>query len=290
MAFQFTYTLGINGDDVGFRESWWCNGDTEDIDAIFARFGPVRTARQQLLSKLYGIVEERVQLKYDNAGLPITHVGQSKEIFLPGAATKEGAEPGLSLLCEATTSDKRYHKKSYLGGVWEEIFPGEGTYDPNPAGSTWQTRFNSFVAALIAAKAGWRHQVPTLPKGVITTYVFSPVTGNTTYTLDPANPWTGVLNKPVRVSVDFPTQRSSLDGVQLVVFTSPTSATTTKPRPARPFSLQGVMTFYTYTILTLDTLNTFQQPGTFIGQRPVERKRGRPLFTKPGRLPVRIRW
>lgn len=290
MPFKMTYSMGINGDDIGFRETWWCNADTDDILSIFARFGPVRVARQQLLGMNYAIVEERVVLKETDTGVPVTHVGLSNEVYLPGAATKKAVESGVSLLCEATTSDRKYHKKSYLGGPWHEIFPGDNVYDPNPAGSSWQTRFNSFVAALIQAKAGWRHQVPTDPKAIITGYTFSAVTGNTTYTLDATTPWEGVLNKPVRVAVDFPTGHSALDGVQLVVFTSPTSATTAKPRPARPFSLQGVMTFYTYTVLDIGTLNVLQQPGTFVGQRPVERKRGRPIFSKPGRLPARIRW
>jgi hypothetical protein len=99
-----------------------------------------------------------------------------------------------------------------------------------------------------------------------------------------------VLGRPYRVDVEFPLSRSPLDGTQIVIPTSNTSAITAKPRPASPFVVQGVMKVRGGQFVSLSQTNNQGNPGTVIAQNPMIHKIGRPLYTSRGRSAPIARW
>lgn len=284
----FKHTLIGEGLGHGYSESLYFELAGDNLDAAIALVAGVKDKRRPLLGKEHYLKGERVAMIYNDAGEKVTNIAQPFKFYLPGNQSQRSAESNISLQILFTNASKSKKKLGFMFGPYNALFPfGDAFVDD---GSTaFASNFQSWRSLLITLGMGWMSS-PTTQKRKITGYVFDPVTGLTTYTLEaPGLNWPNT-DKPVAVSVEFPLSRSPLDGRQLITHTNATTATTAKPRPAQPFTTPGVMTIHTPQLIKLNTPAGNTLTGNIIPQNPVSRKRGRPLLVSRGRAPVISRW
>jgi hypothetical protein len=282
----YEHSLIFEGLGHGWQEAYNFEADTENLSVAYGRVIGLKDKRKYLLGADYYIKGERLSLLKNNAGVKVTRRTLVKKAYTPPPTlTNASEDSGTSLQVLFTNTTTGQKKLTFLGGVWRSIFPGGDSYAP--AGS-WQTYFNAWAEFMKAQGLGWLGQVPDLQAN-ITGYTFSATTGKTTYTADAALGW--VIGKPIRISVEFPLQRSPLDGVQVVIPLTETTAITAKARPASPYAgVPGTLKTYQLQFVTIGTPPGGQVPGTIEPQNPVGRKRGRPLLVSRGRQPNQVRW
>jgi hypothetical protein len=284
----YRWTIAVDGNDHGFSESLYFQRSSEDIDAAVAITTPIIPKRAALLGAECNIKASRVQLVLNNAGLKTLRRGDLQKGYWPGTLSQPACESTIRLQVLMENSTKTNRKLTFMGGVWRSIFPAADSFDGNQGG--FLSLFNSWKSSIIAAGMGWMAVPNDPPKSNIVGYVFDPDTGHTTYTLANGGIAFPELNVPYRVNVEFPLQRSPLDGVQLVIPLTATTCITAKPRPASPFVVVGKMTLLGSQFINLATTNNAGNPGTVSPQNPMGHKAGRPLYTSRGRLPLTVRW
>lgn len=284
----FSHTLIFEGPGHGWQETMYFFRSTHDVDGALQWVSPlIADKRKELLGAQYYIKGQRVTMVYNNASERVRRVSTRQKFFKAPTVNNPGEDTGTSLQVLMTTANKDSSKLTFLGGPWAAIFPFANAYDPNANG--WATVFNQWGAALIAKQMGWLKGA-TSQSAEITGYEFNPENGHTTYTLAaPGIDW-GLMPGPTRVYVEFPLSKSPLDGPQIVIPMSNVQAITAEPRPAGPFVVKGLMRLKTYELARLDTTNNQGATGTVIGENPVSRKRGRPLWVNRGRRQVPNRW
>lgn len=286
MPFTFKHTLIMEGLGHGASESWYFQMPTASLDLAFTQVADIKNKRAKLLGKEAYLKGERIALVVDDAGVKVTNKVRTGKFYLAGNQAQPAEESNVSLQCLAMDAEQDNRKLVFLFAPWRSIFPGGDSYDPS--GTTWLTFFNQWAAAVKNAGMGWMG-VTTLEEKKITNYVFDPLTGRTTYTLEaPGLTWPSTID-PQKVSVSFPVIKSPLDGVQMVIANSATSCTTTQPAPAFPFMLAGKMRRLGLGFVGLNVPAGPVLQGSIEAQNPVSRKRGRPLLVSRGRAQVRPR-
>ncbi len=282
----FKHTLIFEGNGHGWSESLYFFNASPSLDIAGAVVAGYADKRAPLLGKECQIKGERLALIIDAGGQKVTRRTQVTKYFKPGTQTEASEDSGTSLQVLMANANRDQKKILFMGGVWRGVFPNGDSY--NPAYGNWASLFQQWSAFVLAQRLGWMARTVS-GEAVITNYAFDPLTGLTDFTLG-----NGIvapsLVKPVRVSVEFPLSRSALDGSQLVLFSSNISCITAKPRPAKPFTVPGAMRVYTYDLVAPGTPNGQGGIGTIVGQNPVSRKRGRPLFVSRGRAPTKVVW
>ena len=283
----FKHTLIFEGNGHGWTETLYFFANTNDLNVAGANVAGLADKRAPLLGKEAQIKGERLALILNNVGAHVTRKTTVTKYFKPGNQNEPTEDSGTSLQVQFVTGDQGSKKLMFMGGVWRNIFPNGDSF--NPAYGTWASAFNQWADFVKTQKLGWLGRVVD-QQADITGYTFDPETGLTSYVLGGAGITPPNFTDPVRVGVEFPTTRSALDGIQLVVFDDATHCKTAKFKPSRPFLIKGKMKTYTYGLLHAGSGGTGQPTGTITGQNPVDRKRGRPLFVSRGRLANRVVW
>lgn len=286
-GFLYRHTLIFAGPDHGATESLYFERPTDDLDEAANYVNGVKDKRAPLLGKEWQCKAERIALVRSDTGTKIVRRSLVKKFYKPGNQSQPSAPTGVSLQVQMADSFKRFKKLMFMCGPYRSIFPNADALDIN-AGS-FLSNFNSWKSLIISLGMGWLGKTTAGQILSITNYVVDPVTGFTTYTLGAAATWPDG-NKPFPVFVEFPLSRSALDGPQLVTKINATSCVTAQPRPAKPFTVQGLLRIVPTNFINLATTNTTGSPGTVEPQNPMERKRGRPLLAARGRRAVQIRF
>jgi hypothetical protein len=282
----FRLTNIFSGPDHGASESWYfTNPSVSPLTALAAvvSLGPKRAA---LLGKEWGLKAVRCELVTLANGTPVTRQSYLDKTRYASNQSQPAAPSNISLQCICTDSSGQYDKLVFLCGPYLSIFPGGDVYNPQSAGD-WNTRFMTWRSGMIAAGMGWRARTPG-QKVFIDSYTVDPVTLRTTFILSAAVTWP-VLKNGVPVQVEFPNQRTDLDGRYLVTPTSTNSCTTVLARPASPGRIGGTLTISGSTLVQLNTPSTVSATGAINAENPVSRKRGRPLLVSRGRQPAIVR-
>lgn len=283
---RWQYTMIFEGFGKGASEMFTIETADDSFQVAFAQVSGVREARAALLAKGWYIKGDKITMKLNTALVKQKNRAFPRDTFLPGNQAQVSISLDTALKAVWATADFGHRKLTYMCGGWEATNPEQNAFVPT---DTWTTKFNSYVAKLKLAKAGWMSNLS--PEAtVITGYTFDAIKGKTTYTLaDPifAGPFP---MKPVKVAVDFPLYRSALDGVQLVTPLTATTARTTKPRPAMPFQEEGKMRLFVYSFINLATSAADNPSGSVTITKVTRRQRGRPLLESPGRAAVRVLW
>lgn len=283
---RWAYTVIMEGFGHGFSETMYLETGDDTIATAYAQIGDVKLARSKLLADGYHVKGDRLSMKLNTALQKVTNISQVREVFMPGTAAQVSISTGAAFKVLMVNAAATKKKLTFLGGGWEACNPVQNTFIPAGA---WTTFFNSWVSKLIAAKMGWLSNSSPDPTPIIG-YTFSPDTGHTTYTLSAALFAAPFPGKPVKVSVDFPGIKSPLDGPQVVIPLTATTAITAKPRPANVFVLPGRMRLYVPSFVGLATPAGDVPTGSVNVLKITGRKRGRPLLVSPGRAPVRDLW
>lgn len=282
MPFVFKHTLIMEGNGHGFSETYYFTNGTADLGAAFTKVANTKYKRAKLLGSDHYIKGERIALVLTDTGTKVTRRTRVGKFYLPGTASQPSCESNISLQVLFMNAGQDQKKLTFLGGVWNGLFADGDAYAP--VGS-WTTFFNQWVAQMLLVDYGWMGTVRSAP-AEIDGYIFDPVTGRTTYTLKaPGITWASTI-KPTKVSVDFPGQKSPLDGVQNVFGIDTTHAVTVNPAPAFPFVNKGQMSVLTSGLVQLSTGSVGGTTGSIEAQDPVSRKRGRPLLVSRGRAAV----
>lgn len=286
-GFLFKHTIIFSGADKGWTESLYFEQQTNDLQAAMNFVSDVKNKRRLLLGKQFSMKGERVALVRTDTGAKVTRQALPNRFFLAGNQQQDGEDTSTSLLVKWVNSVGSRNKVMFMGGPFAAIFPFPDALDRNAGNFT--THFNAWAGLMRALGMGWMHRVRT-QTGIILNHVSDPLTGITTYTLEaPGIVW-GAGAPPTPVSVEFPSGRSALDGMQIVVPVDATHATTAKPRPSSAFKVRGQMKTFDLEFVNIGTLNGQGNPGTITADAPVGRKRGRPLLVSRGRRPVQVRF
>lgn len=287
MPTRWKYTLIFEGRGHGWTETFYFENGSDDFNAARTQVTNIPDKRAPLLGKECFIKGDRLARVINAAGVKEKRRVDVKRMFLVGNQSQSADQTNMSLLTRWTTGDLAFNRLVFMGGVYDACLPAPDVF--TPAGN-WTTNFNAWVAACQQANLGWLTSGRTVP-ATIDGYTFDPDTGHTTYSLlAPGLVWPNGLGKPNKVGVEFPLSKSPLDGTQIVVPLSATSAVTAKPRPAKPFTIQGLMVLFEPTFKTVGTAGGGQALGTIKEQVGASRKRGRPLLESRGRQPVRPLW
>lgn len=282
----FKLTWAFSGPDHGASESWYFERPTQSVQDAFSFIDDLKDKRKKLLGNAWSMKAQRVAYLRSNVGAKITNATKLSKFSLTSGLDRPAASTNLSLQILSASADQTQKKISYLVGPWESTNPFADSLDLNTGG--FSSYFNAYAASLIAHGCGWLANATT-QSAVISGYTFDAASGHTTYTLTaPGMTWT--IGEPIRVSVEFPLSKSPLDGVQLVIPLTATTAVTAKPRPAGPFTVAGQMRIKDGTFVNLATLNTQGNTGTVEVTNPVSRKRGAPLYVSRGRQSPRNPW
>lgn len=283
----FKWTLIFDGRGYGWSETYFFEEATEDFPTAFTRVANIPGKRAKLLGAECSVKAQRLSLVRNNAGGTVSRRAKVKRNFIAGTLAHSSDQQNMSLLVRFTNGAGDRTKLLFLGGVWDEVLPAPNVF--NPAVGSWMTFWNSWVAEMVAARVGWMSSQVT-DEADIVGYVFSAVTGLTTYTLDDAGLAWPLGDLTVKVGVEFPLSRSPLDGIQIVVPDGPTVAVTAKPRPAKPFTNKGRMKLFQEVFVSVGSVPPANTAGTIEAQVGVSRKRGRPLLAPRGRSAVQPRW
>jgi hypothetical protein len=287
MPARWKYTLIFEGRGHGWSETFYVENDTDDFPTVYAALANIAPKRAPLLGAECRIKGDRLAEVISTTGVVQKRVSQVRRLNLAGTQAHSADQTNTSLLATWITGDQKSKRLAFMGGVWDDVLPAPDVFSPSGA---WTTFWNQWVAACQTAKLGWLTSGRTTP-ATITGYTFDATTGLTTYVLKaPGLVWPNGDDRPNKVAVEFPLARSPLDGVQIVVPADATHATTAKPRPAQPFTISGIMVLFAPTFKTIGVGSGQQLPGTITAQIGVSRKRGLPLLSSRGRLPVKVRW
>lgn len=286
-GFLYRHTLVFDGPGHGWSESMYFERPTRDLDAAFAFVDDVKNKRAKLLGREFSVKGERITLAKLDTGAKVTREGFARRRFVQGVQAQLGEDTGTSLLVKWISSDGTRQKLMFMGGPYAALFPFANAIDRN-AGQ-WETNFGSWRSLMRQLHMGWLHRKKN-EQATISGYTFSNVTGHVTYTLDGDGIIDTPLGQPIPVNVEFPLSRSPLDGPQLVVFQDPNTCVTAGPRPAKPFTIAGQMKTFVTEFVDIGVLNAQGNPGNIFEERPVGRKRGRPLLESPGRVRRANRW
>ncbi len=287
----YRHTLILEGPGHGASESLYYDiPSPSSVSLAFTTLSDVKNKRALLLGKEWQVKGERIQQVIDDAGVKQRGVGSMNKFFLPGVQAQPAAETNISLQVLFADATQAHKKLMFMAGCPRSLFPNADALDLNQSTlpGQWLSSFNGWRNLIRSLGAGW-YSAPMAQNAPIVGYDVDPVTGITTYTLGASITWPN-NNKPVKVSVEFPTVRSPLDGVQLVIHTSDTVCYTAKPRPAAAFTVQGILNLKGASLIKLSTANQQGQMGSVTPMNPMSRKRGRPLLVSRGRLPVVVRW
>ncbi len=285
MPYLFSHTLVFEGSGHGFSETMWFEMPTSSLALAYANIADIKVKRAALLGAQHYVKGERVALRRTDGGVKVTRRTKVHKGYYPGNGAQASEDSNTSLQVLMTTGDEAHKKLTFMGGPYAAIFPQADSFAPAGA---FTTNFNAWVALLKSQKMGWLASVVAEEKPV-TGYVFDPDTGHTTYSFGGGGFTWDVLHKPKKISIEFPLSRSPLDGVQIVVPDSATVAVTAKPRPAKPYTIDGIARRYDYIFVGLGPVGD-GSAGSVVPQNPVSRKRGRPLLVSVGRSPNQARW
>lgn len=287
MPARWKYTMIFEGRGHGWSETYYFENGSDDINAAYQNVAIIPGKRAPLLGAECRIKGDRIAEVITVAGERIKRKTQVRRLNFNGTLAHSADQTNTSLLAQWVTGDGAFKRLAFMGGPWDDIFPAPDVFMPN---GNWTTFWNSWVAACQAANLGWLTSGRTVP-ATIDDYNFDPVTGHTTYVLlAPGLVWPNGVGKPNKVAVEFPLSKSPLDGTQIVVPLTATTAVTAKPRPAQPFTIQGLMVLFQPQFKTIGAGGVAQALGTIKEQVGVSRKRGRPLLVSRGRQPVRPLW
>jgi hypothetical protein len=278
--FKLTYYMRESGFTWG--ESWYFQQASDSLAGAAFTVRNVPLKRAALCGEGCDVVAQRVALITNNAGIHQTRKVKPTDKFYPGTAGKPTVPVRTSLLVRFTTEDEGHSKNMYLGGAWKEVNDHDDVYlVPNT--STWTTAFQGWVQALIDAGCGWLVR-ESLPKQTITGYDIDPDTMLCTYTLKLPGVGADLIDKQLRVVVDFPQGHSALDGEQIVDVISSTTLTTAQPRPAVPFVKNGTLRVLgTPTFASLAKSGVQTVGGTAEARRFTGRDRGNSALGSRGR-------
>lgn len=284
----FKHTIAINGLDYGASETMYFQRQDDDILAADAATFNVVQKRAMMLGRQHFIKASRIQLIRTQNGLTRKRTGYLRKLAIPGSSSFDSCAPNLRLQAMMKDASAQRTKLTFLSGCWDAIFPQGNLYFGQAGG--FQSYFNAWAGALIALGYGWLADTGEDEASLITGYSFDPASGHTVYALAPGGIQWPEIGRPYRVDVEFPLSRSPLDGTQIVIPTSPTSAITAKPRPAGPFVVQGTMKLRGSSFVSLATTNNQGNPGSVLAQNAMTHKSGRPLYTSRGRSAPIARW
>jgi len=287
----YRHTLIFDGLGHGSSESLYYELPAPStVASAFTALADIKNKRALLLGKEWQIKGERVEQVVDDAGVARKGIGAVQKFFLPGVQAQPSCESNISLQLQFSDATSFHKKLMFMVGCPRSLFPNGDALDLSQATlpGQWMSSFNSWKSLIRGLGAGW-YSHPTTQTSDIIGYSVDPDTGITTYTLGQALTWPN-NNKPVLVSVEFPTQRNPLDGVQLVIHTGALTCYTAHPRPARAFTVQGSMRLKGANLITIGAGPSQGPSGNIVPQNPVSRKRGRPLLVSRGRVPVTVRW
>jgi len=284
----YAQTLIIEGLGHGYSETYYFRFESNNTNLAAAFVAEHRTKRAALLGKQHIIKGERVAKKYSDTMLPIKRQTVIKKYFIQGNQSQNSEESNISLQVLWTAANGLHKKLLFMSGPYRSIFPEGDSFDPGQGGN-FTTNFNAWRAYVTLKGMGWIASIPSAPTQ-ISGYTFNPANGRTTYTV--SNDLFGPVfdGEPVKIRVEFPTIRSALDGVQLVIPLTATTAITAKPRPSQPFTVPGKMVVFSKEFVSIAEPAGEAQSGTIEPQNPMSRKRGRPLLVSRGRLANQVRW
>ena len=286
MPFTYSLTIAINGADHGASETMYFQQNTKDLNTAMAIANLVLPKRAALLGSAHFIKAARVQLVYGQSMEKIRRQGLLQKTVFPGRPDQPSSETGVRLQVAMEPPTREGTKLSFLSGPWRSIFPNADLYDGTAGG--FQSYFNAWASVLIANNFGWIAKADNPASSIISDYDFDPQTGHTKFTLAPGGINFPELYVPYKVNIEFPLQRSPLDGVQLVIPQSQTEVITAKPRPASPYIVNGKMTIASAQFVGLGAAGAVT--GLVNAQNPVGRKIGRPLYISRGRSAAVVRW
>ena len=289
MATMFRLTMFMEEPRQGWSESWYFERENTNVQDHWREMRTVVTARSKLLGQdatCYHHRISKVLLPQNKSPVPRLTFGND---FDADPGTSSPLVPTeISLMARCTTADQLHSKIVYLGGCAKAALGKQNRFTPTAA---WMDLFSAWSTAIRNARLGWLSQDIDQDLTVVS-YVFDPVTGRTTMTLN--NPLTfAVGQKTKRVTVNMPPGHEALDGVYLVgpVTGQPNQVKTAKPRPSQEGAgLEGSLKSYGYSFHFVEPSDNNAAAATVAGVRFVKRARGKVSYASVGRRPAVVRW
>lgn len=281
----FILSLSDHGGAEGYyveRVGTTLLGLSDELDALCRK-------RAALLGRFLALKALRITQLTDDLGAPVTIRGRSFRKNYGGSNTEPACETNVSLQARMTTADGLHSKIAMMAGMWNGIFDDRDTVDL--AYKKWIDFWNSFVAEAQARRIGWLSQ-SVAEKALINGYVVDPDTYRVTYTLAAPGLTFAVPTDPQRVSVEFSSGKSPLDGIQIVYPVTGNLATqfrTAKTRPSLTGYFGGTMRRLAKAFVSLAPAGGQGPAGTVLPETAMSRRRGRPLLASAGRRGARPR-
>jgi hypothetical protein len=267
----------LNGPGRGWTESYFqVRTDNSLVDAI-NQFKQVADQRTKLLGDGYNIQGYRAAFVTDDNLVKARGGSYVKLDTLPSTAGNEDGDfSDTAVLVMWKNLDSTRTKYTYLRGVWDSVVVGEGSFFDS---ADWKKNFNSFKGAITKGGYGWYGRQPNNTMIPLTSYTVD--AGEVVTFTFPANTFLlADLFKPIPVSFQGINVNSRLNGQQVIVPTTLSTAQLKKPLAVGPYVSGGFMRKLTYEFVAITQ---------GIGFRIVSRKTGTPLFVSRGRQRARSR-
>lgn len=281
MAGIYRCTTAFSGSKEGWTESFCFSLSTDQVGDAANQLLVLHQLRAQMLGREYVIDGYRVSKIRDNVGAVVRRVPfLVQQEFAPSDLLKknEGDFDAICLIARGTNDQGDKSSQHFLGAPPDSACINGGKYDPT--GNGIGGKFNSWRSELLAKRGGWMHQPPT--SDVTVDGYTQNVNQTVTLTFQAGTfvgPFPGAVTKIRCRGIN---NGSQLNRQLLVVPLTATTARTVEQIAVQPFVSEGFAKVY-------GTIATFVQfAGLEVGKIGAH-KRGRPLFTTPGRARKQIR-
>lgn len=264
----------FSGPDHGWRETWFFQqAMSAGLVAAITTFQTTAASRRLLLGAQASIKAVECSVELDDAGQPVLNDSILNYIYQNGFSTEDCADLDLAVVTNASSALRDKSRNIFLRGFWDSIEVQGGKYVP-PPGSTWATKYGSWVAAMQAIQVGYLRGVKSAAFP-ITGYTQT-VDGHVNIVFAGPGPWAaGLPVTPVQIRINTGGQTSTLSGIQIVQPLTATTCVTVDKIAVFPFTGTAWRAF-TYTKSFVLTPNIDPRR---IGRRAA----GRPLLVSVGR-------
>lgn len=275
----YRITTVFSGKKKGWTESFVIERGGTTPELLAPTFNGLLQLRANLLGAQFQIDGIRISKIRLANGTKVTRNVLLRElpVFPVVQYPNDADAPDSCVIGNARDLTGNNRKQFFLGAPPDDLLVKGG--DINPA-HPWLGVFASWAAGMFAAGAGWLQSIANLPKQV-TNYVIN-AGGIATFTCEAGTFGAPPYQKQVVRIHGLNSKHSAYNGALLVLPLSDTTCELVNARFAGPFLSRGFIT-------------TYAQPLPFIAGQSYQavkggnHKRGRPLFSSPGRRAAVVR-
>lgn len=276
----YRVTTVFSGKKKGWSESFILSQDGTTPGGIMAGLTNILQLRANLLGSQFQVDGARVaKIRLANGDPVKRQVILREQAFTPkGIQENNDADaPDGCVIAVSVDAGGTHKRQFFLGAPPDDVIVKGGELD---FGHAWNGRFSTWTDAMKALGAGWLQSI-NRPEKQVTNYVID-AGGICTFTCEAGTFGAGPYKRQVVRIHGLNSKHSTYNGAMLVLPLSDTTAQMINARFGAPFLSRGFIT-------------TYQQPLPFVqgalygAVKAGNHKRGRPLFSSPGRRPAVVR-